>query len=58
MALRRGHADEWGIAIVTLVYLERLLAYAELDVAPCNWKRMVLSKMKGPFYCLPRPLKC
>ncbi|KAI9586346.1 cyclin-Y-like protein 1 [Glossina fuscipes] len=29
-------------AIVTLVYLERLLTYAELDVAPCNWKRMVL----------------
>uniref|UniRef100_A0A1A9Z2E2 Cyclin N-terminal domain-containing protein n=1 Tax=Glossina pallidipes TaxID=7398 RepID=A0A1A9Z2E2_GLOPL len=41
-ALRRGHADEWGIAIVTLIYLERLLTYAELDVAPCNWKRMVL----------------
>lgn len=29
-------------AIITLVYLERLLTYAELDVAPCNWKRMVL----------------
>lgn len=29
-------------AIITLVYLERLLTYAELDVAACNWKRMVL----------------
>lgn len=29
-------------AIITLVYLERLLTYAELDVAPSNWKRMVL----------------
>ncbi|KAG5833491.1 cyclin-Y-like protein 1 [Anguilla rostrata] len=29
-------------AIVTLVYLERLLTYAELDICPCNWKRMVL----------------
>lgn len=29
-------------AIITLVYLERLLTYAELDLGPCNWKRMVL----------------
>ncbi|XP_055709446.1 cyclin-Y-like protein 1 [Phlebotomus papatasi] len=29
-------------AIITLVYLERLLTYAELDIAPCNWKRIVL----------------
>lgn len=29
-------------AIITLVYLERLLTYAELDVAACNWKRIVL----------------
>lgn len=29
-------------AIVTLVYLERLLTYGELDIAPSNWKRMVL----------------
>lgn len=29
-------------AIITLVYLERLLTYAELDIGPCNWKRMVL----------------
>lgn len=29
-------------AIITLVYLERLLTYAELDVGSCNWKRMVL----------------
>eukprot|EP00058_Branchiostoma_floridae_P019964 XP_002605454.1 hypothetical protein BRAFLDRAFT_74268 [Branchiostoma floridae] len=24
------------------VYLERLLTYAEIDIAPCNWKRIVL----------------
>ncbi|XP_033629582.1 cyclin-Y-like protein 1 isoform X1 [Asterias rubens] len=29
-------------AIVTLVYLERLLTYAEIDITPANWKRMVL----------------
>jgi len=29
-------------AIITLVYLERLLTYAELDIGPCNWKRIVL----------------
>uniref|UniRef100_A0A8C2A4W6 Cyclin Y-like 1 n=1 Tax=Cyprinus carpio TaxID=7962 RepID=A0A8C2A4W6_CYPCA len=29
-------------AIVTLVYLERLLTYAELDICPSNWKRIVL----------------
>lgn len=29
-------------AIITLVYLERLLTYAELDIAPGNWKRIVL----------------
>lgn len=29
-------------AIITLVYLERLLTYAELDIAPCNWKRITL----------------
>ncbi|CAH1249721.1 CCNY [Branchiostoma lanceolatum] len=29
-------------AIITLVYLERLLTYAEIDIAPCNWKRIVL----------------
>lgn len=34
-------------AIITLVYLERLLTYAELDVGPCNWKRMVLGMWKG-----------
>lgn len=33
-------------AIITLVYLERLLTYAELDVGPCNWKRMVLGMSK------------
>ncbi|KAJ8003940.1 hypothetical protein DPEC_G00153620 [Dallia pectoralis] len=29
-------------AIVTLVYLERLLTYAEIDICPGNWKRIVL----------------
>ncbi|KAK3082617.1 hypothetical protein FSP39_000585 [Pinctada imbricata] len=29
-------------AIVTLVYLERLLHYAEIDIMPANWKRIVL----------------
>lgn len=29
-------------AIVTLVYLERLLTYGEIDIGPCNWKRIVL----------------
>ncbi|KAI4871316.1 hypothetical protein NFI96_028284 [Prochilodus magdalenae] len=29
-------------AIVTLVYLERLLTYAEIDMCPGNWKRIVL----------------
>ncbi|XP_059178499.1 cyclin-Y-like [Physella acuta] len=29
-------------AIVTLVYLERLLTYSEIDINPGNWKRMVL----------------
>ncbi|XP_055593673.1 cyclin-Y-like protein 1 [Uranotaenia lowii] len=29
-------------AIITLIYLERLLTYAELDIGPCNWKRIVL----------------
>lgn len=29
-------------AIITLVYLERLLTYSELDIMPSNWKRMVL----------------
>ncbi|GFR03784.1 cyclin-Y-like protein 1-B [Trichonephila clavata] len=29
-------------AIITLVYLERLLTYAEIDIAPSTWKRIVL----------------
>lgn len=29
-------------AIITLVYLERLITYAEIDLHPSNWKRIVL----------------
>ncbi|KAK1879797.1 Cyclin-Y [Dissostichus eleginoides] len=29
-------------AIVTLIYLERLLTYAEIDITPGNWKRIIL----------------
>ncbi|KAM6156442.1 cyclin-Y-like protein 1 [Erethizon dorsatum] len=29
-------------AIITLVYLERLLSYAEMDLCPTNWRRIVL----------------
>ncbi|XP_026056692.1 cyclin-Y-like isoform X2 [Carassius auratus] len=29
-------------AVVTLVYLERLSTYAEIDICPANWKRIVL----------------
>lgn len=29
-------------AIITLVYLERLLTYAEMDIIPSTWKRIVL----------------
>ncbi|KAK7576253.1 hypothetical protein V9T40_012539 [Parthenolecanium corni] len=29
-------------AIITLVYLERLLTYADIDITPGNWKRIVL----------------
>lgn len=32
-------------AIVTLVYLERLLTYAELDLGPVTWKRTVLGSI-------------
>ncbi|XP_054569454.1 cyclin-Y-like protein 1 [Eptesicus fuscus] len=31
-----------GYAITTLVYIERLLIYAEIDLCPFNWKRIVL----------------
>ncbi|XP_032027497.1 cyclin-Y-like protein 2 [Hylobates moloch] len=29
-------------AIVTLIYIERLLSYAEIDLCPTNWKRIVM----------------
>jgi hypothetical protein len=32
-------------AIVTLVYLERLLTYAGIDLCPANWKRVVLGSI-------------
>lgn len=33
----------WANAPVPIkVYLERLLTYAEMDICPCNWKRIVL----------------
>ena len=32
-------------AIITLVYLERLLHYAEIDLHPSNWKWMVLGSV-------------
>ncbi|KAK1345594.1 hypothetical protein QTO34_008056 [Cnephaeus nilssonii] len=31
-----------GYAISTLVYIERLLIYAEIDICPTNWKRIIL----------------
>ncbi|XP_006763513.1 PREDICTED: cyclin-Y-like protein 1, partial [Myotis davidii] len=30
-----------GYAISTLIYIERLLTYAEIDICPTNWKRIV-----------------
>lgn len=30
-------------AIITLVYLERLLTYAEIDIGPCTWRRILLA---------------
>lgn len=32
-------------AIVTLVYLERLLTYAGMELSPANWKRVVLGSI-------------
>ncbi|KAM6156457.1 cyclin-Y-like protein 1 [Erethizon dorsatum] len=29
-------------AIITLVYIERLVSHAEIDICPANWKRIVL----------------
>lgn len=33
---------ESSLSPVCQVYLERLLTYAEMDICPCNWKRIVL----------------
>lgn len=30
------------VRVVAQVYLERLLTYAEIDICPGNWKRIVL----------------
>lgn len=44
--IRSGCGRRFRSAFVTLavlqVYLERLLTYAEMDICPCNWKRIVL----------------
>ncbi|CAJ0581081.1 unnamed protein product, partial [Mesorhabditis spiculigera] len=32
-------------AIITLVYIERLLNYAEMDLCPTNWRRVVLGSI-------------
>jgi len=32
-------------AIIALVYLERLLTYAEMDIMSTNWRRMVLGSV-------------
>lgn len=32
-------------AIVTLIYLERVLTYAEIDLCPANWKRLLLGSI-------------
>lgn len=32
---------KWNVAFLQ-VYLERLLTYAEIDICPANWKRIVL----------------
>lgn len=35
------HCYKWNVVFVQ-VYLERLLTYAEIDICPANWKRIVL----------------
>lgn len=35
-------SDVSFISVVVQVYLERLLTYAEIDICPGNWKRIVL----------------
>lgn len=32
-------------AIITLVYLERLLSYAEIDILPFTWRRILLAAL-------------
>lgn len=32
-------------AIITLVYLERLLTYAEIDIVPSTWRRILLGSI-------------
>lgn len=47
-------------AIITLVYLERLLTYAEMDISPCSWRRVVLGAvLLASKVCLPTvPWSC
>lgn len=40
--LQRCFQSELLTLTVLQVYLERLLTYAEMDICPCNWKRIVL----------------
>ena len=42
-SLARGHGSHCCLVdVVAQVYLERLLTYAEIDICPGNWKRIVL----------------
>lgn len=45
-------------AIVTLVYLERVLSYGELDLCPSNWKRLVLGLLYLTFSVLSNKKEC
>lgn len=35
-------SDVSFVRVIVQVYLERLLTYAEIDICPGNWKRIVL----------------
>lgn len=42
LSCRRCFQSHFITLTVLQVYLERLLTYAEMDICPCNWKRIVL----------------